>query len=955
MSDVVGKATLEVGADVSGLQAGFREGERAIKSLEATAASSGRSAAGSIRGVGDAATDTAQRMDAQSRRFLASLERQADRAGKTASEYAALRASQLGVADAAAPLVERLRATEAAMAKGGVSAAQTAAALRLVPAQLTDIVTQLAGGQSALLILTQQGGQLKDMFGGVVPAARALTSHIAGMINPATAAAAALGLVGAAAYIGAQEQTAYQKALVTTGNYAGTTANQLSVMAGQISQAIGTQGQAADVLVKLAGSGKIAAGQFESLVAATIAWEKASGTAVDESVKRYVELGDEPVKASLKLNEQYHYLTDAVYQQIRALEEQGSKEEAAALAQRTYADAMGKRANEILANLGLIERGWGAVTGAAKSAWDAMLGLGRPDTLPDIKGRIAAVRAEIERLGDGENFGNTQGGAATGGSDRRRAGAQARLRALLEQERALEAEAAKARADAERQRGEEETIAARARLDAQAKATRSRAEQRADELRQLREDAAKVGLATEEYNKRAAAIEAKYKDRGARPKAYVEDYATRYLDQLRQTGAALQAQTLDADKLTAAEKARAEFAQQLADIKTKQTLTADQKSLLARKDEILAQLDLNVATEKAALARREETKELERQARLLKDAQTQAEGVAVRIRESAIARGEQFDRQLGAFGMGALAQEQITAQRGVYREFERIRTDWIKSMTDRDLVGTDLYTQELTRIKDAEREALAQVGQYYDQLALKREDWRNGAMAAMADYRDYSANVADQTGRLFGGMFQGLEDSVVEFAMTGKASFGDFAKSVIADLARIQARAAISGLVQMGIGLVGSLFSAGAGAGAASTAGSAWGGFSTGPATTGYTGAAATGTFGNGLSGVFVSGARADGGPVAAGSTYLVGERGPELFKPNQSGTIVPNHALGGGGDININTHVSVDNGGVQAQSDSNDALSKQLGSAINAAVTERLSREMRQGGMLWRMRNGQA
>jgi hypothetical protein len=52
-----------------------------------------------------------------------------------------------------------------------------------------------------------------------------------------------------------------------------------------------------------------------------------------------------------------------------------------------------------------------------------------------------------------------------------------------------------------------------------------------------------------------------------------------------------------------------------------------------------------------------------------------------------------------------------------------------------------------------------------------------------------------------------------------------------------------------------------------------------------------------------ISGTRAMGGPVAGGSTYLVGERGPELFTPGTSGSITPNNALGGGTSITVNVN----------------------------------------------------
>lgn len=904
----------------------------------------------------------------EGQQFIASLREQAETAGMSARQLLAYRAAKLGVSDQAGPLIAQLAKVNKNLDGTGISARQTAAAMRMVPAQMTDIVTQLAGGQNPFLILTQQGGQLKDMFGGVGPAARAMGTYLVGLVNPFTVSAAAAGVLAYAMYKGSQESTAYNSALIATGNYAGTTADQLGAMAAKVSATIGTQGAAAEVLTKLAGTGKIAGEQFESLTTAAISWNKATGAAVDETVAKYVQLGEEPTKASAKLNEQYHYLTASVYEQIRALEDQGRKDEAAALAQKTYADALKTRSEQVLANLGFLERGWNTVAGAAKRAWDQMLGLGRPDSLADIQGKIAGVQAEIAKAGGAADFADTEGGAATGRN--RRAGLEARLKALQAAAATLEAAGVKAAADSGKQKLEDEKIAAGNRLAAQAKAIRSRAEQRKDELEELKRDADKVGMAADEYGRRVAAINERYKDpKGAKGKAYAEDYATRYLDQLRQSGAALQAQLAGEDKLTAAQKARAEYEQRIADIKTKRILTADQKSLLANQDAIRAQLDANVAAEGALETKKAQTKEAEKQKKLGEEALAQAAGVAVRLRESAAARVEQYDRQLSVFGLGSQAQEQLNSAKSMYREHARIRTDWIRSMTDKGLLDTPLYLTELDKINDAERAALDSISQYYDQLAVKRGDWTNGATAALADYRDHAANVAAQTSRLFGGMFQGLEDSVVKFAMTGKLSFGDFAKSVIADLARIQARTALSGLVQMGISMVGSLFAAGAGAsfnGASPVAGSFGGPTTTGVfySDGGYTGDggkyepagivhrgewvvdAAT-TARPGVKALLAAlPGYADGGPV--------GGRRPELFRPMQSGSVVPNPAPGGGSDIYVSTQVNMADGSSSSQPSGSDATAKQLGALVNGVVREALVRELRQGGLLWKMKNGQ-
>jgi len=87
----------------------------------------------------------------------------------------------------------------------------------------------------------------------------------------------------------------------------------------------------------------------------------------------------------------------------------------------------------------------------------------------------------------------------------------------------------------------------------------------------------------------------------------------------------------------------------------------------------------------------------------------------------------------------------------------------------------------------------------------------------------------------------------------------------------------------------------------------------------------------------------ADGGPARAGRPHIVGERGPELFVPNSSGTVVPNHAMGGGASVTVN----VDASGSSVQGDGPNA--SQLGKAIGAAVQAELIKQKRPGGLLTR------
>lgn len=278
----------------------------------------------------------------------------------------------------------------------GMSAGQMANNMRMLPMQLTDIVTGLASGQAPLTVLLQQGGQLKDTFGGVGNAARALGGYVAGLVNPFTLAAAAGGALAIAYVKGAAEATEFNKQLILTGNAAGTTAGQLSQMAAGISQNVGTQGQAAEVLVKLVGTGRVAVDQLKGAGQAIVAMSQATGQSVEDLVADFAMLGKEPAENLSKLNEKYNFLTAATYQQISALEQQGRTEEAAALAQQTYSTMLGDRAKDVQRNLGILEQSWNALGGAAKSAWDRMLDVGRESTddkkLKDLEDELASIR-----------------------------------------------------------------------------------------------------------------------------------------------------------------------------------------------------------------------------------------------------------------------------------------------------------------------------------------------------------------------------------------------------------------------------------------------------------------------------------------------------------------------------------------------------------------------------------
>lgn len=408
------KLQLEASLDATNVHKGLEGIEARAATMAQSVGRSGEAAGKGVDSIGKGGEAAAQNLDRATKSIIGSIQRTtaAMEAGQRGtSEYYKALAAQRGISvDALAPYLSQLdaatkkqSAASASLDGMGMSAKQTAFALRGVPAQFTDIATSLASGQRPMMVLLQQGGQLKDMFGGIGPAARALGGYVVSLISPFTIAAAAASGLAYAFYRGAEESRAYASALILSGNAAGTTAGNLSDMATAVSNSTGaTKGAAAEVVTALASSGKVAAGNMQLVAEAAVRMQRATGDSVKDVTADFIELGKAPLEATKKLNEAYHYTTQAVIQQIEALQRQGQATEAARLAQETYAQASKERAKEIAQNLGLIERTWRGIKDAASGAVDAMLDVGRTkgpaDDIAASLGKVADLRARISTL-----------------------------------------------------------------------------------------------------------------------------------------------------------------------------------------------------------------------------------------------------------------------------------------------------------------------------------------------------------------------------------------------------------------------------------------------------------------------------------------------------------------------------------------------------------------------------
>lgn len=694
-----------------------------------------------------------------------------------------------------------LAGVDGAIRRTGNTSKQTAQALRQLPAQFSDIAISLQAGQSPLTVFLQQGAQIKDSFGGVGPALQETAKYALSMINPVTLAAAALAALAFAYKQGSDEGTAFNTALILTGNIAGTSVGQLQNAAAAMDKVTGTQRQAAQALAEVAGTGKFTTEQILSIATAAVAMEDATGKAISDTVAEFKKLADEPAAAAAKLNEQYNFLTAAVYEQITALESQGDAAGAAQLAIDSYGQSMQDRALEITNDLGYIERAWKAIKDGAAEAWDEMLGVGRSQTPEQRLDQLTTRGVDAERTGTAALLYGVPGAAISFGRqlyEQVGTSAADRNEEIGKAWQEIQDRDEKAWVEGMKAQQERDAVAAQQRIDQLSKTVQTNAEKRAKALSELQKDLAKIRLANPGDSRLEAGniaqleknIAEQYKDpkaaRVAKAPAVRDDAATRLLITLREQQAVLAGQ-LDAEtKLTAEQKKRAEFESQIADLKNKSILTADQKSLLANQDAIRAQLDKNVAIAEEVRLHNDSIKLQERSAQIQASIQSSADG-----------RQEQQQRNLDAFGQGSQQREQAEAAASIFREFRRYQ-DQLNKNTPKDLLGSAQYLEARAEIGQGLRDALAQHDAYYAELRAKQEDWRNGANEAFADYMTNAQNIAGQTSNIIGSTMEALSVGIAD-SLVGAIRHGEDLRETMADVANTIFDQVLGALIEMGV------------------------------------------------------------------------------------------------------------------------------------------------------------
>ncbi len=320
------KIQLGVAVDATDAKSGFNEVKQSAREMATSVSAEGGRAARSIDSLGNGSGAAAQKLDASTRSIITSIQRTtatAEAGERGTRKFFESLASQRGVdVGALKPYLDQLDAVTSKQKVAGVSAGQTAAALRQVPAQFTDIVVSLQAGQAPLTVLLQQGGQLKDAFGGAVPAVQAIGGYIAGLISPATVAAAAIGTLVFATLQAESAQRVINGLTVqleATGRTSLASSEQIKALVNEMARIPGVSKAAArEVVGEFAKAPAIGVELFKELALSVQDFARATGTDAAGAAKTLANAFSDPAKGAQQLDEALGTLKAS---QILAIEE----------------------------------------------------------------------------------------------------------------------------------------------------------------------------------------------------------------------------------------------------------------------------------------------------------------------------------------------------------------------------------------------------------------------------------------------------------------------------------------------------------------------------------------------------------------------------------------------------------------------------------------------------------
>ncbi|HEI9725516.1 TPA: phage tail tape measure protein [Proteus mirabilis] len=560
------------------------------------------------------------------------------------------------------------------------------------------------------------------------------------------------GLTGVAklAYDAEREFSQFNKQLILTGNYANKSASQLNEMARTLAGGGITRGEMALSISSVVGTGVFSNNEISRVSKAAAQMNYITGQAIDTTIDQFKRLQDEPLQMSLELEKANHHLTASQLEQIRTLELQGNKTEAAKLAIDAYAQSINDGANDISDSLGFLESAWINIQREAKKAWDAMLDIGRDKGVTE---KLTTYKEQLYQL-------------QLHGMENSYEGRE--LQKVIKELENKKYEQDLKNAQAQAVKDSEQFKVNQIRNQEKWKSYFSWETQRLQKLAELEQD--KHSLTQKQYEEAKAMINFRLRDRQmpwtGKGKGYVVPTGNREEEKASRDLLALQAQL---EMLKKHQSANDVISQQRKDFQKEQAqfaileqaqltrrLTNAEKSLLSNKENILAQKEkLALVGDEVALQER------------LNKMQDQADKYIVQQSEKRKAIEE---------SMGKSAREQ-------QRYLERAQ-----------LLAGQKENPQLNNM-------LAEQQKTYEVEDQKRADWLAGAQTAWGNYKDTALDVNTQIQNATSMALNGFSSQLTNVLFEGEANFKDFTKSILKMLTDILIKMSlVKGIEAMGFG-----------------------------------------------------------------------------------------------------------------------------------------------------------
>ena len=646
--------------------------------------------------------------------------------------------------------------------------------------------------------------------------------YVAGLISPRTLSAAAVTGLAVAVGAGLSDLNEFNKAIASTGGVAGKSSSQLVDLQNKLANGKYFS-QANEALLALVGSGKLTGETFDAVAGASTQLSAATGESAGNFAKMFVDAKNDVTAFALEFNSKYHTVTLATFDQIQALEDQGRHMDALKLLAGEVSEEMTRRNQEIAESTRGIAKLWNDATSAVRRYWHELKqGVAAdPDQfrmqvlqqqVADIDKQfwfsdssrdalkkqytdeIALIQKRID-AGAKERQDRADGEAAI----QKQADLQKKLNDQLdnaspERKRSKALQDLKQRffdlRDAAKETGKQSALLTGVSFDGDkisGGAFDTLAKTIADRNKDKVGKTSAVDLTGFNDQKNAlAAILAEYKNNQKELDAAQKAGLVSQESYAAQRAAIVEQQKAEVTNAYEEEIKALEEAKGRSSTSAQQRIQLDQKIADARAAMVKAQKDAD--TELSVLATNEQGR-LAKQARAVQ-AYTDALGQQV------TALRLQGQRSADSLGLGDRQRGLQDQQNGITDRMNQQRLDLANQYGDGSRgMSLDEYNQKLAALSKTERELQETTIVNYDQMTVAQGDWRKGASSAFQSYLEQARDVAGQTKALFTNAFSSMEDAIVNFAMTGKFSFADFTKSILADMVRIETQRAASGLL----------------------------------------------------------------------------------------------------------------------------------------------------------------